>query len=288
MRLTKIDANKLGWLFRNPQFQEHKVKTLSRVFLWELKRLRKQSALVQFDGADFFVDSRDGIGRVLYYFDGRLEQDIFSFLNRYLQPGYVVVDAGANIGIYTMFAAKRVTPGGIVYGFEPNPRVFSRLERNATADNVRLMPYALNEHPGTVAFQVVEDTAKSTTFAADEEAATFDVTSLSLDSFSEEILESDSIDYLKVDVAGADYQVLLGAQKLLAGQKIRLVQIECLHDEAEIRTLLLDHGYRLGCLLADGTITQLRHDAPTDAQRDDWAPLNLFAHPPDVQVASEH
>lgn len=61
-----------------------------------------------------------------------------------LKPGDVVVDIGANLGWYTIYAAKR---GAYVYAFEPCPEVFSLLklnvEQNGLASQVSLLPLAL-------------------------------------------------------------------------------------------------------------------------------------------------
>ena len=287
MRFTKIDLGKLDWLIHHPQFRQHKIKTVMRVLLWELKRLGNKTVLVRFDGSDFVVDCRDGIGRVLFYFDGQIEQEIFRFLNGYLRPGFTVVDVGANIGIYAKFAAKRVAPDGLVYAFEPNPAVFPRLVRNTKTDNVQPMPYALGEGPGTITFKIAEDTAKCTTYLDENISSTIDVPSVSLDAFNEETMAGIAIDYLKIDVAGADFQVLRGAAKLLSDQKIRLVQIECLYDEREIRTFLMDHHYRLGEVLPDGTFAYLNHGEPRDPRANARAPINLFAHPPHVQLTAQ-
>ncbi len=48
-------------------------------------------------------------------------------LARYLSSGSVVVDGGANIGIYSQFLARCVGPAGIVHCFEPSIRKISRL-----------------------------------------------------------------------------------------------------------------------------------------------------------------
>ena len=48
-------------------------------------------------------------------------------LKKILFPGAVVVDARANIGIYSQFLSHRVGPSGVVHSFEPSPKNFMRL-----------------------------------------------------------------------------------------------------------------------------------------------------------------
>src|SRR5262249_43705184 len=70
-------------------------------------------------------------------------------LKTILFPGAVVVDVGANIGIYSVFLSQCVGPTGLVYSFEPAPANFKRL-CNATRSfsNVRLSQAAVGEHSG--------------------------------------------------------------------------------------------------------------------------------------------
>lgn len=286
MKLTYLTIDKLRWLYYSPEFRKRKIETLFRAFLWEIHRLRNDELVVRFDGSDLQVDCHDGIGRVLYYFNGAIDQEIFTFLDGYLRRGFTVVDVGANIGIYTTFAAKRVGPNGVVYSFEPNPEVIKRLEANITTDNVRIVRMALCAEPGTIRFHVADDTAKGTIRSARNESATLEVPCLSLDRFHAEAMLGATIDYLKIDVAGGDYDVLSGAKNVFAAQKVRLVQVECLRDKKAIRDFLLDHGYLLYRILPTGTLAHFRNGEPTAFPHDRWAPINLFAHPPDVQILS--
>src|SRR5215217_3365241 len=70
-------------------------------------------------------------------------------LRKILFPGAVVVDVGANIGIYTKFFSRCIGPTGLVHSFEPSPENFKRLQsvtRNLA--NVRLKQAAVGESSG--------------------------------------------------------------------------------------------------------------------------------------------
>src|SRR6266480_7026796 len=77
----------------------------------------------------------------------RAERELF---RQVLSPGAVVVDAGANIGIYSQFLSRCVGTTGVVHSFEPSPENFERLE-SATRKlgNVRLRQAAVGESSGT-------------------------------------------------------------------------------------------------------------------------------------------
>ena len=70
-------------------------------------------------------------------------------LARNLGDGSVVVDAGANIGIYSEFLSKCVGPTGVVHSFEPDPDNFARLRAALShAPNVRLNQLAVSDKTG--------------------------------------------------------------------------------------------------------------------------------------------
>ncbi len=70
-------------------------------------------------------------------------------LKRILSAGDVVVDAGANIGVYSQFLARCVGATGVVHSFEPSPENFKRLQSTTRKlANVRLSQAALGECSG--------------------------------------------------------------------------------------------------------------------------------------------
>lgn len=78
---------------------------------------------------------------------GRYEPFETAALLSFLHPGDVMVDAGANIGAYTLPASRAVGPAGKVYAFEPEPANRQLLEGNLTENgisNVTVSPMALS------------------------------------------------------------------------------------------------------------------------------------------------
>jgi len=84
--------------------------------------------------------------RIFKAYADRAERQL---LKKILFPGAVVVDAGANIGIYSQFLSHRVGPSGVVHSFEPSPKNFMRL-RSATRKlaNVHVCQAAVGERSG--------------------------------------------------------------------------------------------------------------------------------------------
>ena len=69
----------------------------------------------------------------------------------------LVVDLGANVGIFALYAASRLVPHGRVIAVEPNPQLVEVLKVNAGArSNVEVMPVAIDVRAGTRTLYVTE------------------------------------------------------------------------------------------------------------------------------------
>src|SRR5262249_15069120 len=81
-------------------------------------------------GAHISIDPREEIGRAILR-KGLYDLIVSETLWRLVEPGDLAVDVGANIGAMTSLMARRCGPNGMVASFEPHPRNFRALERNA-------------------------------------------------------------------------------------------------------------------------------------------------------------
>lgn len=144
-------------------------------------------------------------------------QDIFS---RHLKPGNTVYDLGAHQGFLSVFAANRVGNAGKVYSFEPFPYNFSFLKENIQVNNitnVKTFQAAVSNKAGKIKFSnSIHDTANTYLSQSPTFSDSFlEVNAVSLD----ELIESKEItppDFIKIDVEGAEFDVLQGAQKLFS------------------------------------------------------------------------
>jgi FkbM family methyltransferase len=135
-------------------------------------------------------------------------------------PGETVFDVGANIGEYSIRQSLRVGAEGRIYAFEPNPDAYSRLLRNIKINNlsnVVSFPVAVSNSSGKVFFS--RDTRSTLAGRIVDAGAPSDPSSeiISADAVSlDDIVESmgiKRIDVLKIDVEGAEMQVLDGARR---------------------------------------------------------------------------
>jgi FkbM family methyltransferase len=166
----------------------------------------------------------------------------------------VVIDGGANLGIYTVVASKLVGENGKVLSFEPSAVSFQELQVNVAlnnAANVRTFQAALSDHSGSAHLyrSPAGLVAAHLAFHGDSDAAADEYEEVPVRTLDEVLdLEGiDKVDVLKLDVEGVEELVLRGAQSLFARAK-PLVICEMWVKESGQRVgpwrLLTDHGYR--------------------------------------------
>jgi FkbM family methyltransferase len=196
------------------------------------------------------------------------------FVERLLRPGMTVADVGAHHGLYTLLASKRVGPKGRVIAFEPSPRECRRLEKHLRWNrccNVQLMPFAAGEEPGEADFFVVEgsrDWGNSLRPpAVDEPTKTVRVSVRRLDDALEE-LDVSKVDFVKLDVEGAELSVLYGAMRLLVRESrpAILAEVQDIRTQPwgyaarEIIQFMIRMDYRWFAIAAKGALLPISCD----------------------------
>ncbi len=181
------------------------------------------------------VDISKSIGGALYWI-GFHELNETRFLQRYLKPNMVLLDVGANQGEVTVFAAKRLTEGK-VYSFEPMNELFSVLQSNIALNrfgNVTAFHFGLSDKAGTVPFYLGEqgrgeNEGLGTMFQSQQRNRFVqDITLKTLDDVAE-ANHITKIDFIKIDVEGAELFVLQGGRKTIAKSQ-PVVMIEYSED----------------------------------------------------------
>ena len=136
-------------------------------------------------------------------------------LARYLAPGSVAVDAGANIGIYSQFLARCVGPSGRVHSFEPSPENFAHLrDKLANLQNVRLNLLAVSDHSGESVLYVSDDlNVDHRAYPTEGETRrTISIRSTTLDAYFQ---SGERVDLIKMDIQGYELHALRGARRVL-------------------------------------------------------------------------
>ena len=186
---------------------------------------------------------------------------------RYLRPGDLFLDIGANIGVYSVYAAEC---GAEVISVEPVPQNAKRVRENLDLNGYQgeVVQKALSDHPGSVHITADED---SYNHLVDEGG--IEVTATTLDA-----LLGDRSAVAKIDVEGAVELVLAGARKALGEHRIKLLQLEWtvnerlgISDRANAQSILEEAGYELFVPNRFGVLSPLG-DRP-------FKSLNVFAMP---------
>ena len=143
---------------------------------------------------------------------------------RYLvQPGQIVVDIGANIGIYTKFLSQCVGPSGKVISVEPIPLTFDILRSNVRKlrlRNVQLENFAISDIEGPVTMHVPTYRtggenfyeARIGTAKIEGSRRSFEVSAITLDALLSEALV---VHFVKCDVEGHELNCIRGAMRTL-------------------------------------------------------------------------
>ncbi|MFD1470320.1 FkbM family methyltransferase [Hymenobacter caeli] len=204
------------------------------------------------------------------YFLGGYEEPGQRFLERYLRPGDVFIDVGANIGLYALAAARRVGPRGRVHAFEPVPDTAARLRQHVALNelaNITVVEMAVSNAPGPVAIYLppASNSGMASLYAYTAELhALATVSATTLDAYTAGWA---AVRLVKLDIEGAEWQALQGMARLLATQRPALLlelepgilaQME--HSAAGIAQWLAGFGYRPHYVQADGSLGT--HAAP--------------------------
>jgi FkbM family methyltransferase len=175
-------------------------------------------------------------GRGAFIFGEALEPELEA-LHFFLKPGFVFIDIGANTGIYTLKAAKEVGQEGIVIAIEPFAEMASFLVKSVSMNgfnNVRVRAICANDTTENTTLWL--NYGKPTQFSLNREHEDVGISVLGVaidDLFQWEKLTR--VDYIKIDVQGAESKVLSGAKKCIeAFRPIIQTEIEFKKVEVEI------------------------------------------------------
>src|SRR5262245_18753552 len=142
-----------------------------------------------------------------------------------VKPGMTALDVGANVGAYSLLLGQWVGANGAVFAFEPAPGACDGLHRhirlNALDGVVRAVAAAVGAAPAQARF-ILESTAGEGRLATagDNGATTVEVPVTTIDEFCAR--EKLTPDFIKIDVEGAELEVLRGAHRTIHRTRGRL------------------------------------------------------------------
>ena len=194
------------------------------------------------------------------------EPETLEWIDRHLRDKDVLFDVGANIGLYSLYAAKS-KPEATIYGFEPESLNFSRFCINTHANQLKnLIPcnIPLNDVPAFNYFQISDFTVGSsmhnfgdfTDFSQSlsiKAAFRQGALGTSIDRLVEEFgLPAPNL--IKIDVDGIEEKIVTGMLKTAAKSSVRSILIEITDRASEVSPIhrqLADLGFRVEVKGAD-------------------------------------
>ncbi len=172
----------------------------------------------------------------------------------------VIFDVGANIGSWTAHALKHYKNAEI-HCFEISEQTYKSLQKNTTSKNCHLNNFGLSNENETIEYKDYGDNSGVNTILLDVDyhdkkiAPKLKKAQLQKGDDYCQTNKVNNIDFLKIDVEGAEHLVLTGFAKMLDEQRIRLIQFEYGYTNGDTKFLMRDFfkffsekGYKVGKL----------------------------------------
>jgi FkbM family methyltransferase len=212
------------------------------------------------------LDPYDLVSRVILE-TGTWEPESVQAAADHLSPGATFVDVGAHIGYYSLKAAGMVGPKGHILAIEPNPQTLPKLRANIEASDARAVsvwPVACAATESTLQLYAAprrntgeSSLSKENASQAGSVTVSYAVPARPLDAIVKEA-KLDRVDVMKIDVEGAEFEVLKGAAQTLAHYRPVLIielipkQLKSMGTSVEeVTHFLASYGYRAGRRLGD-------------------------------------
>lgn len=183
---------------------------------------------------------------------GTWEPEVGQVVNETVRKGMTVIDIGAHHGYYSLYFAKCVGPTGRVFSFEPVPENFALMRKNILLNNINWIetfPHALFSCTKDISFAAPDESLASGdgSLLESRKGRQILVHAVTLDSFCAPAQIRP--DVIKMDVEGAELDVLLGARDTLKQCSPKLL-IELHHFDGNVAAhpvpgFLMSSGYEV-------------------------------------------
>lgn len=183
------------------------------------------------------------------YWLGSYELHKRQAFERAIKPGMVVYDIGANVGFYSLLAAHLSGKEGKVYAFEPLHRNVEFIRRHTALNrfaNIEIFEAAVAEANGEALF----DPGASIAMGHLSDTGSIRVRQVSLDALLA-VGDLQPPDVIKIDVEGAEYEVVSGAQTMIQNHR-PLIFLDTHGRDAHEKTLTFLQGFGYQFEIIDG------------------------------------
>jgi FkbM family methyltransferase len=216
-------------------------------------------------GSPIWLDVRDPAHREILW-SGCIERGVSLVARRAIEPGWAVIDVGANAGFYSLLAADR---GATVIAYEPNPRTAALLARSAAHTRVEVVRAACGSTAGATTLYFSPDPGKAG-FATvrpemrwQDDVGAWRGVSVRTVVLDEECEQRELRPQLvKIDAEGAELDVIRGMERLLAARVPEMLLCEVAYgwerpDPSPWIQLLRQSGYEPSAIDERGNLGPL-------------------------------
>jgi len=243
-------------LIRNPYNRNKKFLFLLKLLWWKAnqKFFRLPVVIPLFKNIQCICYPQSSFGGLIVY-STYPEYSETKLVQKLLRENSLFIDVGANIGYYSLLAASVIKKGKI-FAFEVEKRAlnnfYENINLNKLEDKIEVIEKLVSDKDGYERFIVSTESEVSRIVGGSQKSKDFlRFPCIKLDSFAKE--ENISfIDFLKVDVEGAEYKVLKGAEELLRGKRIKYLLFEVNKNikdydgsKKDVFEMLSDFGYKI-------------------------------------------
>ena len=199
----------------------------------------------------FLAAPADDLATIGLLADGVLpEQGTLKVVEKYLKAGGTFVDVGANVGLYSLLAARVVGPGGKVIAIEPAPAAAQALKATVHANGlshiVSVKELAAGAEKGLGTLTIAQNSGHSTLLPSDAANGTVVASIAALD----DLLDGEVPDMVKIDVEGWEPNVIEGMKAILRANPNLIVIMD--FEPAHIRSTGLSAAAWVDRMLAAG------------------------------------
>jgi FkbM family methyltransferase len=216
-------------------------------------------------GTRITYDRTTVIGRLLSS-TGEFEKREMEHCAKYIPATGVVLDVGANIGLHSIYFS-RLAKDGCVLALEPSLATFGFLTSNvANIPNIVALNVAASDRGGIADFFNTSDNAYSSLIDTQRKAVigVARVPCMRIDDVAS-ALGLERIDFVKIDVEGLEFQVLMGMSEVISKhQPVILCEVYkgrgSNQRPDETIQFIIEKGYRALVMRESGLVDYERHD----------------------------
>jgi FkbM family methyltransferase len=267
--ISRFTQRSVFWvreIARHPANQGARLAAVRRAVEWHWRTRGGAAveALLVVDDRTRLVARPGQFSAVWTIYDGIHEWEELQFCFRYLRPGDHFVDVGANVGVFSSLVGTRL-PGVRITAVEPYPPIRRDLESNLALNNldVTIVDSAVGAESGEATFEILERDVLNRLAPEGAVVPTSKGIRVAVQTL-DEILDGSSPALIKIDVEGAELNVLRGTRRLLTTDAPVVLFEHCGHGNsfgvtpADVRSFLAEVGYRI--YLLDGHLTPWESD----------------------------